>query len=152
MGERGPDLLAVDDPLVAVAHRPGRQPGDVGAGAGLAEHLAPDLLVGRQRPQQAPPLLVGPPRDDRGPAHPDADDVEGPWHAIAVEHLVDDLGQPGRERQPGAVLLRTRRRGVAGLTEADAPFRVVELASKRRDLLVVAGVDCFHPARRQVVA
>ena len=43
--ERRPHLLAVDDPLVAVAHRARREPGDVGAGARLAEELAPDLLV-----------------------------------------------------------------------------------------------------------
>ena len=43
--ERGPHLLAVDDPLVAVADRARRQAGDVGARAGLAEHLAPDLFA-----------------------------------------------------------------------------------------------------------
>ena len=53
VGERGPHLLAVDDPLVAVAHGAGRQAGEVGAGAGLAEQLAPDLLAGEQRPQAA---------------------------------------------------------------------------------------------------
>ncbi len=35
-GEAGPDLLAVDDVLVAVAHRAGLQGGQVGAGVGLA--------------------------------------------------------------------------------------------------------------------
>ena len=39
-----PDLLAVDDPLVAVLDRLGREAGEVGAGAGLAEQLAPGLL------------------------------------------------------------------------------------------------------------
>ena len=53
VGERGPHLLAVDDPLVAVAHARVRQAGDVGAGAGLAEQLAPDLLAGEQRAQVA---------------------------------------------------------------------------------------------------
>ena len=36
-----PHLLAVDDPLVAVQLRPGVQPGEVRAGTGLAEQLAP---------------------------------------------------------------------------------------------------------------
>ena len=31
LGERRPDLLAVDDPLVAVAHRPGAEVGEVAA-------------------------------------------------------------------------------------------------------------------------
>ncbi len=103
----GPHLLAVHDPLVSVANRPRRQAGDVGAGAGLAEHLAPDLLVGRERAQQTLPLLLAPPRDDGGAAHPDADDVEGPRHPVVVEHLVDDLGlrrarATARRRTPSA--------------------------------------------------
>ena len=55
--ERVPDLLAVDDPLVAVAHRPGRERREVGAGAGLAEELAPDLFAGEERAEQAGPGL-----------------------------------------------------------------------------------------------
>ena len=43
---RRPHLLAVDDPLVAVLDRRGLQAGEVGAGAGLAEELAPGLLAG----------------------------------------------------------------------------------------------------------
>ena len=38
---RGPHLLAVDDPLVAVELGAGVEPGEVGAGARLAEQLAP---------------------------------------------------------------------------------------------------------------
>ncbi len=60
VGERGPHLLAVDDPLVAVADARVESDGDVGAGAGLAEELAPDLLAGEQRAQVTPrvaPLL-----------------------------------------------------------------------------------------------
>ena len=54
-----PDLLAVDDPLVAVEHGLGAQVGQVGAGVGLAEALAPgdlareDLRAGRT--SSAPP-------------------------------------------------------------------------------------------------
>ena len=46
---RRPDLLAVDDELVAVTHRPGGERGEVAARAGLAEQLAPDLFAGEQR-------------------------------------------------------------------------------------------------------
>ena len=46
VGERGPDLLAVDDVVVAVLHSPGLERGEVGAGAGLGEALAPHLFAG----------------------------------------------------------------------------------------------------------
>jgi hypothetical protein len=42
---RAPDLLPVDDPLVAVAHGACPQTGEVGTGAGLAEQLAPHLVT-----------------------------------------------------------------------------------------------------------
>ena len=42
----GPHFLAGQHPLFAVAHRPGSQRGQIGAGIGLAEELAPDLLGG----------------------------------------------------------------------------------------------------------
>src|SRR5690606_11726607 len=40
---RGPELLAVDDELVAVEYRPGLEAGQVATGAGFGEALAPDL-------------------------------------------------------------------------------------------------------------
>ena len=51
--ERRPHLLAVEHPLVAVAHRPRREAADVGARARLAEHLAPDLLAREERAEVA---------------------------------------------------------------------------------------------------
>src|SRR5262249_49208951 len=54
----GPDLLARHDPLVAVVHRGGRQRRQVRASAGLAEELAPSLLVANDRRQEAAPLLL----------------------------------------------------------------------------------------------
>ena len=51
--ERVPHLLAVDDPLVAVAHRAGREAGEVGTRARLGEQLAPDLFAGEHRAQRA---------------------------------------------------------------------------------------------------
>ena len=73
VGEGGPHLLAVDDPLVAVAHGPGGEAGDVGAGARLAEELAPDLLAGEERAEVALLLLVGAVGDDGRRAHAVAD-------------------------------------------------------------------------------
>ena len=65
LGERRPDLLAVHDPLVAVAHGAGAERGQVGARAGLAEELAPDLLGGQQREQVALLLRLDAAVDDR---------------------------------------------------------------------------------------
>ncbi len=59
MRQAGPHLLPVDDPVVAVGHRRGGQPGEVGAGAGFGEQLTPDVLGGGQRAQQLPFHLVG---------------------------------------------------------------------------------------------
>ena len=42
---RGPDLLAVDDPLVAVEHGPAAEVAEVGAGVGLGVALAPHVLA-----------------------------------------------------------------------------------------------------------
>ena len=69
----GPHLLAADPPAGPVPHRPGRQAGQVGAGAGLAEQLAPHLLAGPQRPQPALLLLFAAIRKDRGSRHAQAD-------------------------------------------------------------------------------
>ena len=57
--QAGPDLLPVDHPVLAVGHRRGGQPGQVGARARLGEQLAPDVLGGGQRTQQPPLHLVG---------------------------------------------------------------------------------------------
>jgi hypothetical protein len=45
LGLRGPHLLAVDHPLVAVEHGGGLEAGEVGAAVGLAEALAPPHLA-----------------------------------------------------------------------------------------------------------
>ena len=52
VGARAPQLLAVDDPLVAVALGVGGQPGEVGPVGRLAEQLAPRVLAGDRARQQ----------------------------------------------------------------------------------------------------
>src|SRR6476620_8205453 len=49
---RGPQLLTVDDPFVAVEDRPGGEAGEIGACAGLAEQLAPCFFTGKYRAQE----------------------------------------------------------------------------------------------------
>ena len=53
-----PDLLTVDDPLVAVAHGRRGERRDVGPGTGLAEHLAPDLFARERRAAAAAPAAL----------------------------------------------------------------------------------------------
>ena len=67
VGHGVPHLLAVHHPLVAVAQGTGAEAGEVAPGAGLAEQLAPPLLAGEHRPQEAALHLVGAVRDDRRP-------------------------------------------------------------------------------------
>ena len=73
VGHGGPHLLPVDDPLVAVPDRAGRERRQVGPGAGLAEELAPDLLARPQRAQEPLPLLVGAEHQDRRRRHSQPD-------------------------------------------------------------------------------
>ncbi len=56
-GHAAPHLLPVDDPAFAVALGPSRQSGQVGAGAGLAEQLAPGHLPLEDRRHQACDLV-----------------------------------------------------------------------------------------------
>ena len=49
-GVGGPDLLTVDDVVVALLFGAGGQRRQVGAGAWLGEALAPDDVVTQQRP------------------------------------------------------------------------------------------------------
>ncbi len=128
---RRPDLRAVHDPLVAVAHRAGREPGDVGAGARLAEQLAPDLLGGEDRAQEPLLLFAGAARDERGAAHADAHGVADPRVATPgrVERFVDDLLQRGLgvESAEAHRVVHARQAGV-------------ELRAEERGLVVVARV------------
>ncbi len=57
LAQRGPHLLAVHDPLVTVAFGTGGQAGEVRAGAGLAEQLAPRRLPGDDVAHQGVDLL-----------------------------------------------------------------------------------------------
>ena len=59
VSERGPHLLAVDDPLVAIAYGPHLQTGDVGTCARLGEHLAPHLVSRDERSLVGESLFVG---------------------------------------------------------------------------------------------
>src|SRR6185312_14995061 len=58
MRARGPDLLAVDDPVVALLLRAGTKPRHVRAAGRLGEQLAPDVFAGRELWQIVPLVLL----------------------------------------------------------------------------------------------
>ncbi len=89
---RRPDLLAVDDPLVAVEHRSGTEVAEIAAGARFAVPLTPTVVAGQDPRDEVLLLLVGPPVEQRVADHADR------------EHVVHD---PARH----AGLARTPRRG-----------------------------------------
>ena len=89
-----PHLLPVDHPVVAVALGPRRERGQVGAGAGLGEQLAPELLPAEQRPEPAVLLLLGAGVHEGRPRPSDADGVDRAPHPGPPQLLVDhQLGQ-----------------------------------------------------------
>ena len=128
---RGPDLLTGDDPVVAVAHRAGAERGEVGAGAGLAEELAPHLLAGPQRTQPAPPLLVGAVAQDRRRRHAEPD-ADPPWLVVGRagrgelarrRPAAARRGAPSPPSPPGSAPRRARRRSGPAGSRAGRPSR-----------------------------
>ena len=72
-----------------------RQVGEVGAGLGLGEELAPHLLAAEHRRQVALLLLLGAVHDEHRTAVADADRVHRLGHAGAAQLVVDDQLQLG---------------------------------------------------------
>ena len=121
LGEGRPDLLPGDDPFVAVLDRARLQRGEVGAGLGLGEALAPDLLGGEDRLQVALLLLVGAVGDDDRAAHRQAEDV-GRARRLQARGLADEDRLLDHRRAAAAVLLRPGDPGPAGLVQLVLPL------------------------------
>jgi hypothetical protein len=85
---RGPDLRAVQDPLVAVAHGAGEHPRDVRATAGLGQQLHPELLPSKDRGDVAPLLLLGAELEDDFGAGRQGRHLEAHRELVAFECLV----------------------------------------------------------------
>ncbi len=77
IGVGGPDLLAVDDPVVATIFRPRLDRGQVGAGAGLGIALTPADLAAHDGRQEALLLFLGAKGQQRRAQHPDAEAGQG---------------------------------------------------------------------------
>ena len=91
VGQRRPYFLAVDDEVIAVGHRRRLKGGQVGAGAGLAEPLAPHRLPGDEARQVMPLLLVRAVKDDCGAhavrPHAELSGRSEVGHLLAVDDL-----------------------------------------------------------------
>ena len=97
LGVGGPDLLARDDPVVAVEDRLGLDVGEVRAGVGLGVALAPQLGPPPDGVEEAVLLLVGA-VGDQGRAqqalahHVDAGRGVGPDVLLVPDHLLGHRG------------------------------------------------------------
>ena len=136
VGAGVPGLLAFEDPaVVAVASRAGREAGHVGAGAGLAEELAPDLVSPRHLLEMAALLLARSVLHQGRTEHPDPDgeDVDGGAAAKLLLGPDDLLHGPeaaspvlGRPGEAGPAVVELERLPVLG-----APHRLRVFADER---------------------
>lgn len=90
LGERGPDLLTGHHPFVTITNGAGAEIGEVAAGFGFREELAPDVLPRQQSGQIALFLLLGAGVNDGGSGPSDADHVRWTAHTCSTELVVDD--------------------------------------------------------------
>ncbi len=137
VGERGPDLLAVDDEVVAVEHGLGAQRGEVGAGIGLAVALAPDVLAGEDARQMEALLRRRAVADQQRPEHDDAH-VAHPRAAVALV-LLDQDQMLGRRQAHAAVLARPAGREPAVPRPASCTRALFSFQCSRRGGLRISG-------------
>ena len=125
---RGPDLLAVDDVVVAVALGRGLERGEVRAGAGLGKALAPPIVeIGGAR-QKALLLLLGAELDQHRTDHRD---VEGRHLGRRRQLVLLEEDHPLHRRPAGpAIFLGPAVGGPALLVEDALPGDGVFLARR----------------------
>src|SRR5581483_4225339 len=157
LGVARPDLLAVDDEVVAVGHGAGLQAGEVGAGARLGEALAPEHVGACDRRQEALLLLLVAVHHDAGADHVDPLPAAAGRAVIgallAEDHLADVAGAgaavlfgPGH-RQPATL-------GQLLLEGAHARELVVALGRDAADRIAHAPVladEAAHLAAERLV-
>ena len=115
-----PDLLPGDPPAAVLVHRLRLQRGEVGARLRLGEPLAPDLLRGEDRLEEALLLLLGAVGDDHRAAHHQAEHV-GRRRRLRARHLLAEDRLLDQGRAASAVLLRPRDPRPAGLVHLALP-------------------------------
>ena len=119
---RRPDLLTVDDPLVAVEHRTGGRRTEIGARVRFREPLAPAVLAREDARQEVPLLCFGAPSQERVASHLETERVAGDprghtglGELLGEDHLLE-LGKPA-----AAVLRRPCKAEHSVLVEGAAP-------------------------------
>ena len=132
LGLGGPDLLAGDDPLVAVGHGPGLERGQVAAGVGLGEPLAPRDGAVQDPGDELPLLLLRAPLQD-GRARPGCRRRSRPASGRSARANSSFKTTCSMRRQAlAAVLLRpARRRSSPPGEELLGPLGVERLALAR---------------------
>ena len=135
LGVARPHLLAADAEPVAVALGARAHRGEIAAGVRLAEELAPDLVAGEDRREQAALLRLGAVRDERRAGVVDADAVQQLRRARARQLLVQDrlldwAARRGRRTRAARAGRRSPRRGAAAASRAGT--RTPRPATRRR--------------------
>ena len=129
LSPRDPRLLAADHEVVVVLGRARAQGGEVGAGLGLAEPLAPDLLGGEDRGDVAPRCSSLPKRSSDGPSTSSPTTLRTPGPRRG-ELLIDDDLLHGRP-PAAAELARPGAADEAGLVAGGLPLRRTVILSSR---------------------
>ena len=117
VGEARPHLLTIDQPFIAVADCSGGEASEIAAGAGLAEHLAPNVAGCEEGLQEPLSLVLAAMIVDRRGHHSDTEWVE----------MVPRLGHPPRQeprpRRPATQQARTAHLRRGGTAPTRAPPR-----------------------------
>ena len=118
----GPDLLAIDHPLIAIEHGAGAQARQVAAGAGFGIPLAPDGVAAQGGRDELALLGLGADFQQRGHQHRDALSAQAGADPRAGEFLGDDARFEDVGFEAGAaVLLGYGARRVAMLDQQALP-------------------------------
>src|SRR5207237_502533 len=116
----GPHLLAVHDEAVAPALAARAERAQVGAGAGLGEALAPEVLAREEPAEEARALRVRAVAEDGRPDQVDVGAGGGPGRARAIERLLEEPALDDR-RAPAAVLARPGDRRPPAVVQLPLP-------------------------------
>ncbi|MEZ5502268.1 MAG: hypothetical protein R3E50_06275 [Halioglobus sp.] len=138
MAQGVPDLLAVDDEMVAVLNGTAAQGGQVRAGVRFGKALAPDIVPASHARQERAFLLLGTPgHDGRGDVG-QPDGIEGgrrirAVHLLGEHHLLHHAGAAS------AVFGRPGDRRVAGVRQCAVPAaQGIDLRRRERAAIALA--------------